>query len=388
MNNYKPKKMIQYSEPWIDDMDIDAITGCLKNGYDSSMPHLRIFENNFAEYIGTKYAIAFSSGTAALHACTFAIGLKEGDEAITSPITFNATTNSVLYLGARPIFADIDCNTYNISSQSIEHCITSKTRALIPVHFSGQPCDLEKIMEIAQRNNLYVIEDACHAIGATYKQKMVGSFGDLAVFSFHPVKNIVTGEGGMVTTNNDELAKKVALFRTHGISRVDKPAFNILLENEPWRGDQEILGYNYRMTDFQGALGISQLKKLPRFLERRRNIAEKYNNSFKDLPGITIPFQLKDTNSAWHLYILSFDKKILKKSRAQLFKELREKNVGVWVHYVPVYYHSYYQTLGYVKGISPNAEKLYETILSIPLFPFMTDEMVEYIIRQIKDTIT
>ncbi|MFA5049572.1 MAG: UDP-4-amino-4,6-dideoxy-N-acetyl-beta-L-altrosamine transaminase [Candidatus Micrarchaeia archaeon] len=375
--------MLQYSDIWIEEDDISAVTSVLKNGYASNLPKVEEFEKKFAGYIGTKYAVAFNSGTSALHASTFAIGIKKGDEAITTPMTFAATSNSILYQNGKPIFADIDKKTYNIDPEEIRKKITKKTKAIIPVHYTGQPCDMDSINKIAKENDLFVIEDASHAPGATYKGKKAGTMSDLAVFSFHPVKHIATYEGGMVATNNPELYEKIRLFRTHGITR-DRSKMKYITEDAMWVSDQILLGYNYRLTDIQAALGFSQLKKLDRSLEIRRKYAKIYNEELEKLDFINIPYQLPSTNSAWHLYVIQINQKKLGISRKQAFERLREAGIGVWVHYLPVYYYSYYQSLGYNRGICPNAEKLYENILSIPMFAKMSENDVYNVIEKIK----
>ncbi len=375
--------MLQYSDIWIEEDDISAVTSVLKNGYVSSLPKVEEFEKKFADYIGTKYAVAFNSGTSALHASTFAIDIKKGDEAITTPMTFAATSNSILYQNGKPIFADINEKTYNIDPEEIRKRITKKTKAIIPVHYTGQPCDMDQINEIAKEHNLLVVEDASHAPGAIYKGKKAGTMSDLAVFSFHPVKHIATYEGGMVATNNQEFYEKIKLFRTHGITR-DKSKMKCITEDAMWVSDQVFLGYNYRLTDIQAALGISQLKKLDRSLEIRRKYAKIYNEELEKLDFIVIPYQLPNTNSAWHLYEIQINQKKLGISRKQAFERLREAGIGVWVHYLPVYYYSYYQSLGYKKGICPNAEKLYENILSIPMFAKMSENDVYNVIKKIK----
>ncbi|NLP45217.1 MAG: UDP-4-amino-4,6-dideoxy-N-acetyl-beta-L-altrosamine transaminase, partial [Peptococcaceae bacterium] len=301
MDRINNAKFIPYGRQWIDEDDINAVIEVLKGDYLTTGPKIREFEEKLAQYTGAKYAVAISNGTAALHAACFATGIKEGDEVITTPITFAASANCVLYMGAKPVFADINPETYNIDPDEIRSKITERTKAIIPVHFTGQPCDMDEIQKIAQEYNLTIIEDGAHALGAEYNGRKIGSIGDMTTFSFHPVKNITTGEGGAITTNNDELYKKLVLFRTHGITR-DK---DILLKDKgPWYYEQQHLGYNYRITDIQAALGISQLDKLERFLAVRRDYVRKYNEAFSAVEEIETPYQLENTNSAWHLYII------------------------------------------------------------------------------------
>ena len=379
------EEFIPYGSQWIDEEDIEAVTKALKSDYLTTGPKIKEFEDKFSDYVDAKYAVAIANGTAALHAATYAAGIKEGDEVITTPITFAATANSVLYQNATPVFADIDPKTYNIDPESIKVKITEKTKAIIPVHYTGQPCDMDKIKEIAAKNDLIIIEDGAHAVGAIYKKQEIGSIGDMTTFSFHPVKNMTTGEGGMITTNSKELYDKLIRFRTHGIIKSESEYINE--SHGPWYHEQQGLGYNYRITDIQAALGITQLRKLDKFLERRREIVNKYNNEFKGTDGLIIPEQLENTNSAWHIYVLQLELEKLTADRREIFKALRGKNLGVNVHYLPVYYHPYYQRLGYKKGICPNAERLYERIITIPLYPKMTDEQVNEVVIRIKNVI-
>ncbi|MDK2990918.1 MAG: hypothetical protein PWP48_151 [Clostridiales bacterium] len=375
-------KHIPYAAQWIEDDDIQAVADVLKSDYLTTGPKIAEFEQDFAQYVGAKYAVAISSGTAALHAACFAAGIKEGDEVVTTPMTFAASANCILYCGGKPVFADIDPRTYNIDPKEIEKHITEKTRAIIPVHFTGQPCDMDAIKDIAKSHNLIVIEDAAHALGATYKNKMIGTISDMTCFSFHPVKHITTGEGGMVTTNDEALYKRLIQFRNHGITR-DR---TLLMHDEgPWYYEQQFLGYNYRMTDIQAALGISQLKKIDRFLSRRREIVATYNKAFANIDEVITPYQTDEARPAWHLYILQLKLDGLRATRKEIYTALQQKGIGVNVHYIPVYYHPYYKQLGYNKGLCPNAEKLYERIITIPLYPKMSDEDVEYVIDAVKE---
>ncbi|MDI3546999.1 MAG: hypothetical protein PWR10_651 [Halanaerobiales bacterium] len=377
-------KFIPYGRQWIDDDDIQAVIDVLKSDYLTTGPKIKEFEESFADYVGAKYAVAIANGTAALHAACFAAGIKEGDEVITSPMTFAATANSVLYMEGKPIFADIDPQTYNISPEEIKKKITEMTAAVIPVHYTGQPCDLDEIYRIARENNLTVIEDAAHALGATYKGEKIGNcrYSDMTIFSFHPVKHITTGEGGMITTNSEEYYNKLIQFRTHGITK-DTDIF-IKTADGPWYHEQQFLGYNYRMTDIQAAFGISQLKKSDGFLERRREIAGIYNRELADIDWLKLPFQKDDRESSWHLYVVQVDEEQLGKSRKEVFEYLRDKGLGVQVHYIPVYWHSYYQKLGYCKGICPVAEGFYKRTITLPLYPRMSDSDVEYVIEVLK----
>lgn len=379
------RKNIPYSRQWIDEEDIQVVVDVLKSDYLTTGPKISEFEEAICRAAGAKYAVAVSNGTAALHAACFAAGLGEGDEVITSPMTFAASANCVLYMGAKPIFADIEKDTYNISPDDIRRKVTKKTKAIIPVHFTGQPCRMDEILDIAHEYNLMVIEDGAHALGAEYRGKKIGSIGNMTTFSFHPVKNITTGEGGAITTNSKQLYDKLVLFRSHGITR---DVTKLEKEEGAWYYEQHCLGYNYRMTDIQASLGISQLKKLDMFLEKRRKYAAAYNIGFKDLEGIIIPHQLEEANSAWHLYIIQLGTEKLAVGRRAVFDALRQRNIGVNVHYIPVYYHPHYRKLGYEKGICPEAEKLYERIVTLPLFPGMEQTDVEYITDNVKDIVS
>jgi len=378
-------KYIPYGRQWLDDDDIKAVVEVLQSDYLTTGPKIEEFEEKFAAYVGAKYAVAIANGTAALHAACFAAGISPGDEVITTPMTFAASANCVLYQGGKPVFADIDPDTYNISVEEIKKKITNKTAAVIPVHFSGQPCDMEEIYEIARENNLIVIEDAAHALGATYKGERIGNckYSDMTVFSFHPVKHITTGEGGMITTNKKELYDKLRLFRTHGITK--EPDKYIRKTDESWYHEQQMLGYNYRMTDIQAALGISQLKKSDEFLKRRREIARIYNQKLAEIEWIKLPYQETDRESSWHLYVIQVDEEKLGKSRKDVFNHLRSKGIGVQVHYIPVYWHPYYQELGYEIGLCPEAESVYKKIISLPIFPGMTKEEIRRILNYLED---
>lgn len=376
-------KLIPYGKQWIDDNDINSVISVLKGDWLTTGPLVNEFEKKFSDYVNAKYAVAVSSGTAALHAAAFAADILKGDEAITTPLTFAASANCVLYQSGKPIFADIDKKTYNIDPGEIKKNITGKTKAIIPVDYTGQPCKIDEINEIAKENGLVVIEDSTHAIGAKYKGKKIGSLSDLSVFSFHPVKHITTGEGGMITTNSKEMYEKLMLFRNHGITKDPK---KLISSNEgDWFYEQQVLGYNYRITDLGCALGISQLKKLDSFISRRKEIVKKYNEEFKDNDKITIPSQLGFVDSSWHLYVIQLNLEKLNVDRKRIFDELRKRKIGVQVHYIPVYYNPYYQNLGYNKGLCPNAEWLYDRIISLPLFPKINDEEIKYVINTLKE---
>ena len=367
---------IPYGRQSIDENDIKAVEEVLRSDYLTTGPKIEEFERKVAAYTGAKYAVAIANGTAALHAACYAAEIGEGDEVITTPITFAASSNCVLYCGGKPVFADIDEKTYNISPEDIERKITSATKAIIAVHFTGQPCEMEKIHNIARKHNLIVIEDAAHALGAQYKGKMVGSISDMTTFSFHPVKHITTGEGGMILTNNDRLYQRLKLFRTHGITRDDK----LMTKNDgPWYYEQLELGFNYRITDIQCALGISQMDKLPEFLNRRKNIAARYNEAFADNDNIQIPYQESGCDNAWHLYVI----RMKNGKRKEVFEKLRKAGIGVNVHYIPVYQHPYYRNHGSKDTICSNAEEYYKECISLPLYPGLKDEEQGYVIKKV-----
>lgn len=369
--------MIPYGRQTIDEDDINAVVDVLKSDYLTTGPKIAEFEQAVASYTGAKYAVAISNGTSALHAACFAAGIGRGDEVITTPLTFAASANCVLYCGGTPVFADVDPYTYNIDPEDIRKKITDKTKAIIAVHLAGQPCDMDEIHSIAQEHNLIVIEDGAHALGSVYKGKKVGCLSDMTTFSFHPVKPITTGEGGMIMTDNGELYKRLVLFRSHGITRDE----SMMTRNEePWFYQQLDLGYNYRITDIQCALGCSQMRKLDKFLKRRRELAERYNNAFIECDNIVIPYQLPDTQSGWHLYIVQ----VKNHDRKQVFETLRDKGIGVNVHYIPVYMHPYYQEHGYRDVHCANAEEIYSHIISLPLYPGLTDDQQDYVIDTLK----
>lgn len=392
---------IPYGRQSIDDADIEAVVKVLKSDYLTTGPAVAAFEKKVADYVGAKYAVAVSNGTAALHVACLAAGIGEGDEVITTPITFAASANCVLYCGGTPVFADIDPDTYNISPVELERKITSRTKAIIPVHYTGQPCDMDAILEIARKHDLLVIEDGAHALGASYKGKKIGSIADMTCFSFHPVKPVTTGEGGMIVTDNEELYRKLVLYRSHGITRDNDmmqqyedqlqqstdPALQEAAEMlrgdvmDPggWYYQQLELGYNYRITDIACALGASQMDKLDRFLERRRQIAKKYDEAFADIPQIKTPWQQEGCQSGWHLYMIQ----TMERSRREVFDGLRQAGIGVNVHYIPVYRHPYYQRNGYAGVHCLNAEAFYERAVSLPIFPGLTGSQQDYVIEHV-----
>lgn len=392
--------IIPYSRHWIEEDDIQAVAEVLKSDWLTQGPKSDEFEKVLARYCGAKYAVTVSSGTAALHLACLAAEIKEGNEVITTPITFAASANCAAYCGANPVFADIGKDTYNIDHGEIESKITSKTKAIIPVHFAGLPCDMEEVNKIAKQHGLIIIEDACHALGAEYQTNgewvKIGSckHSDMAVFSFHPVKHITTGEGGAVLTNNYQLYEKLILLRTHGITKnaqrfVNKSeAFSNnmgSLTANPWYYEMQELGFNYRLTDIQCALGLSQLKKLDKFVAKRRSIASKYSEAFKKIEHVKTPIEPEEKKSACHLYVLQIDFEKIGKSRARVMTELMELGVGTQVHYIPVHMQPYYgNERNYNKQRYTTAEKYYSKALSIPLYPKMTDAEVAKVINSMK----
>lgn len=374
---------IYYGRQWVDEDDISAVGEVLRSDYITCGPMVSKLEKDLAEYTGAKYAVAVSNGTAALHCACIAAGIGEGDEVITTPLTFAASANCALYVGAKPVFADINPETYNIDPKSIREHITPKTKAVVAVDFTGQCVENEEIRAICDEFNLIFIEDAAHAIGSAYDGKKVGSLADMTCFSFHPVKTITSGEGGAVTTNDEKLYQRLVLAHTHGITHDEE-----LMEDAPhegrWVYEQISLGFNYRMTDFQAALLDSQLKKLDGFKARRQEIVKRYNEAFADLPGIIVQKEIEKSDTCRHLYIIRLDLEELKCTRREFFDAMSAENVQCQVHYVPVYFFPYYRHLGYEKGLCPNAEEVYKGIMSIPLYPKMTDEEVKDTIHAVK----
>lgn len=379
------EQKIGYSHQYIDDADIQAVVNVLKSDYLTCGPEIDVAEKKLCEVTGAKHAVLIANGTAALHAACFAAGIGPGDEVITTPITFAASANCALYCGGRPVFADINPETYNIDPESIEAHITSKTKAVVAVDFTGQAVEIKRIREICDKHGLIFIEDAAHSLGTKYDGKPVGSLADMTEFSFHPVKTCTAGEGGAITTNSDELYKQLVLFRTHGITRVqdwmDKPS------EGGWYYQQVALGYNYRMTDMQAALLSSQLDKLDMFAARRKELVKRYDEAFSHMPEITIQKEIPESDTVRHLYILQFNMEMLKCGRREIFDALQAEGVGVNVHYIPTYTFPYYQKLGYKMGSCPNAERLYERIVSIPLYYSLTNDQQDKVIDAVKKVI-
>lgn len=367
--------IIPYGHQSIDDEDIKEVVKVLKSDRITQGFKIEEFEKALADYCGAQYAVAVCSGTAALQAAYLAAGIKSGDEVITTPLTFAATINPLIFLGAKLIFADIDESSLNIDPEEIKKKITNKTTSLAPVDFAGQACDYDEILEIAKQNNLLVIEDACHALGSEYKGRKIGSLAHMTILSFHPVKAITTGEGGAVLTNNKELYEKLKRIKHHGIIKKQ--------EKGNWYYEIEEPGLNFRLTDFQCALGLSQLKKLDKFISRRRKIAQIYNNAFKDIKGIIIPKEKEYIKSAWHIYPIQ----VQGIDRRKIFEQLQDQGIGVQVHYLPLHLHPFYRNqLSYKKGDFPKAEKYYERAITLPLFPKMTNKEVKKVIKAVYES--
>ena len=373
-------KYIPYGRQSITESDIQSVIKALKCDFITQGPRVKEFEKHLCDYTGAKYAVAVSSGTAALHLACLSAGIGRGDEVITSPLTFLASSNCVLYCGGKVAFADIDSQAANIMPSEIKKNITKKTKAIIPVHFAGHPCELDQIRRIGKKNNLIIIEDAAHALGAEYKGSKIGSckYSDMTTFSFHPLKHITTGEGGAILTNRKDLYEKLLMLRSHGITK-DK---FVNKSSGEWYHEMQMLGFNYRITDIQCALGMSQMKKLDKFVQRRRRIAELYKKAFGDNLYFDIPVEKDYVFSSYHLYPIRLKDKY-KSKRKNIFSDLRKNGLGVQVHYIPVYLQPYYQHLEYKKGLCPEGETFYEREISIPLYPLMKKTDIEYVIKNI-----
>ncbi len=377
---------IFYGRQWVDEEDITAVEKVLRSDYLTCGPKVVEMERALEDYTGAKYAVAVSNGTAALHCACIAAGIGPGDEVITTPITFAASANCALYCGAKPVFADINPETYNIDPDSIEAHITDKTKAVVAVDFTGQVVEVERIRKICDEHHLVFIEDAAHSIATKYNGKQVGSLADITTFSFHPVKTVTGGEGGACLTNNDEYYKKLVLAHAHGITH-DESLMEGAPHEGPWYYEEIALGYNYRITDFQAALIVSQMSKLEKFVARRKEIVKRYNKAFRDIPEIIVQKEIPESDTCRHLYIIRLDLDKLTCTRREFFDAMNAENVQCQIHYVPVYWFPYYQHLGYEKGLCPNAEEVYKGIMSIPLYPKMTDHDVDDVIHAVKKVV-
>lgn len=379
------EKKIGYGHQYIDEKDIQAVVDVLHSDFLTCGPKIAEAESKLCEITGAKHAVLVSNGTAALHAACFAAGIGPGDEVITTPLTFAASANSALYCGGTPVFADINPETYNIDPDNIEKCITDKTRAVVAVDFTGQAVEINRIREICDNHNLAFIEDAAHSLGTKYEGKCVGNLADMTEFSFHPVKTCTAGEGGAIMTNDDTLYQRLLLFRSHGITRVSE-----WMNKTPeggWYYQQIDLGYNYRVTDMQAALLSSQLDKLNIFARRRKELVKRYDEAFGGMPEIIVQKEIAESDTVRHLYIIQLVLEKLSVGRKEIYDALQAEGVGVNVHYIPVYTFPYYQELGYKIGTCPNAEKLYERMISIPLFYSMTEEDQDRVIEAVKKVI-
>lgn len=371
---------IPYGRQTVEEDDIQAVIEVLRSDWLTTGPMVERFEKALAERVGARFAVSFNSGTAALHAAYFAAGVGPGDEVVTSPLTFAATANAALYLGARPVFVDVQEDTGNLDPEQVRRVLTARTKVIAPVDFAGHPADLDELKEIAREAGAVLVEDACHALGAMYRGRSVGSIADMTVFSFHPVKHITTGEGGAVVTDNPTYYERLRLFRNHGITR---DAAHLTREPEgPWYYEMQVLGYNYRLSDIAAALGYSQLRKLDRFLQRRREIAARYDELLKGFP-LQTPIPRSDVVPAWHLYVV----RLLEPERRRTVVEgLHRKGIGVQVHYVPVYRHPYYRNIS-SGAYCPVAERIYAASLSLPIYPLLSDVEVERTVTALRSVL-
>jgi len=376
---------IYYGRQCIDQDDVNAVVETLTSPLITCGPKVDALEHKLCEITGAKYAVVVSNGTAALHLAAMAAGIGQGDEVIVSSITFAASANCVLYCGGTPVFADINPGTYNIDPASVRKLITPRTKAVVAVDFTGQAVELDELRTICKEHNLILIEDAAHSIGTLYNGQPVGGIADMTTFSFHPVKTVTGGEGGAIMTNDEALYRKLHLYRTHGITRDMEEMLNP--NDDPWFNEQVCLGYNYRMTDFQAALLLSQLNKLPRFSARRKEIVKMYDEAFAKMPEIIVQEEIPESDTTRHLYIIRLSLEMLTCDRRQFFDALYAENTCPQVHYLPVYWHGYYQKLGYQKGICPEAEAFYNSVMSIPLYPSLTDEEVQDVIHAVKKVV-
>lgn len=379
------RREIPFHKSYITEDEVSEVLDSLRSGWITMGPKTIKFEKQFGEYIGSTNAVSMNSCTAGLHLALKAIGLKEGDEVIVPAITFTATAEVVTYFNAVPILADVDPETYNLDVNNVIEKITKKTKAIIPVHFAGQPCDMDEILEVAKKYNLFVIEDAAHAVPAFYKNRKVGTIGDITCFSFYATKTLSTGEGGMAATENNEWADRMRVLRLHGIS---KDAWKRYTGEASWYYEVLEAGFKYNMTDIQAALGIAQLKKVDWMWQRRKEIAEKYTEAFRSIHEVTTPHVKIDRETAWHLYVLKLNLEMLRISRDQVIEELKSKGIVTSVHFIPLYEHPYYRnTFNYSGNDFPSSASVSKRILSLPIYPGMTDEDVEYVIASVEDTV-
>lgn len=390
MSFWRNNKIYSYGKQSISGSDIKEVIKTLKSPWLTQGPKIKEFEDSLTSYTGAKYAVAVANGTAALHLAVLALGFKENDELITSPVTFMASANCALYAGGKVRFADIEKETACIDPVEIIRNISDKSKVIVPVHFTGHSCDMKEINHIAKEKNLYIIEDAAHAIGTEYYGDKVGSckYSDMTVFSFHPVKTITTGEGGAITTNNPEIYEKLLMLRTHGITRdADKLQFRYNENDGPWYHEMQMLGYNYRLTDIQAALGVSQMKRLPYFVKRRREIVEMYREAFRNSDAYSFLSEKDFSNSAYHLFPLIINFSKIGISRKTFMERLSQKGLNLQVHYIPVHLQPYYRNFGFKKGDFPVAESFYEKAISLPLYPDLSNRDIKVIVKRIKESI-
>lgn len=373
---------VPFHRPEITEDEIQSVVATLRSGWLTTGPKVKRFEEQFAGYLGCRHAVAVNSGTAALHLALDAVGIKEGDEVIVPTMTFAATAEVVFYLKAKPVLVDCRPDTLNIDPEQIENAITSKTRAIIPVHFGGQPCEMDRILEIARQYKVKVIEDAAHALPASYRDKKVGAIGDITCFSFYATKTITTGEGGMATTENSEWAERMRMMSLHGISH---DAWKRYTKEGSWYYEILNPGFKYNLTDIAAAIGIEQLKKCDEFRKAREKIAKIYDTSFADLEEIQTPVRRSDTEHAWHLYVIELNLDHLQITRNQFIDALREEQIGTSVHFIPLHLHPYYRdNFGYHPSDFPNASSAFERIVSLPIYPRMTEADVESVIGAVR----
>jgi UDP-4-amino-4,6-dideoxy-N-acetyl-beta-L-altrosamine transaminase len=388
MHRDRRQALLPYGRQWIDEEDVAAVIEILRSDWITQGPIIERFEEALARAVGARFAVAFSSGTAALHGASFAAGIEPGDEVVTSPLAFAASANTVLYQGGRPVFADVSPDTGNLDPALAARALTPRTKAFLPVDYAGHPADLDAFQAMARERGLLVIEDGAHALGAKLLDRAVGSLADLTAFSFHPVKTITTGEGGAVTTDDETLARRLRRFRTHGITRETEELAQSDLERGPWYYEMQELGFNYRITDLQCALGLTQLKRLDAFVQRRQAIVDRYLDAFGQDPALLVPAVRRGVEPAWHLFPLRLRLGRLRAGRREVFEALRARGLGVQVHYIPIPLHPYYRKrFGYAPGDFPEAEAYYAAEISLPLFPRMTDGDVGDVIAIVRSVI-
>ena len=376
---------LPYGQQWLDEEDIKAVVEVLRSDWLTTGPKVAEFERVFADFVGAREAVAVSNGTAALHAAMYATGIGPGDEVIVPAMTFAASANCVVFQGGTPVFADVDPDTLLLDPAQAEAKVKPRTKAIIAVDYAGQPCDYDALRAIADRHGLILVADACHSLGGSYKGRPVGSLADLSTFSFHPVKHVTTGEGGMIATDDPKLARRMRVFRNHGITTDHRQRE----QQGSWFYEMVDLGYNYRLTDFQCALGMSQLRKLPGWVARRRDIARHYDAAFAEVPGVVPLGMRRDVSHAYHLYVIRLDTMRLRATRTEVFAALRAEGIGVNVHYIPVHLHPFYrERFGTGPGMCPVAEAAYEQIVSLPIFPHMTDADVDDVVRAVRKVLS